>query len=148
MPTRRSCSWNTLACSRATDEDLTRLRELCERGLEALAAGTYTRELSWDFHALLAHAAHNGAVDGLTQSFRSSLSMHPLRVREGTRAHVLTVDEHLRIVEALEARDGAAARREMADHLLRGTNLEEQSAPLLEWWRARDVRQPAGRRSR
>jgi GntR family transcriptional repressor for pyruvate dehydrogenase complex len=131
----------TLACARATDEDLTRLRELCERGSAALAAGTYTRELSWDFHGLLAHAAHNGAVDGLTQSFRSTLSLHPLRVREGARAHELTVGEHLRIVEALEARDGGAARREMADHLLRGTSLEQKSAPLLEWWRARDVRQ-------
>jgi hypothetical protein len=28
----------------------------------------------------------------------------------------------------------------MADHLLRGTTLEERSAALLEWWRARDVR--------
>lgn len=136
----------TLACARALDEDLARLREHCERGRDALASGTYTRELSWDFHALLARSAHNGAVDGLTQSFRSTLSMHPLRVREGTRAHVLTVDEHLRIVEALEARDGAAARREMADHLLRGTSLEERSAPLLEWWRARDVRQPPSTR--
>jgi GntR family transcriptional repressor for pyruvate dehydrogenase complex len=130
----------TLACSRASDEELAQMRELCERGREALAAGTYTRELSWDFHGRLARAAHNGAVDGLTQSFRSTLSMHPLRVREGARAHVLTVDEHLRIVEALERRDGGTARREMADHLLRGTVLEERSAPLLEWWRAKDVR--------
>jgi GntR family transcriptional repressor for pyruvate dehydrogenase complex len=130
----------TLACSRATDEELAQMRELCERGREALAAGTYTRELSWDFHGRLARAAHNGAVDGLTQSFRSTLSMHPLRVREGARAHVLTVDEHLRIVEALERRDGGTARREMADHLLRGTVLEKRSAPLLEWWRAKDVR--------
>jgi DNA-binding FadR family transcriptional regulator len=130
----------TLACARATEDDLRELRELCERGREALAAGTYTRELSWNFHGRLAHAAHNGAVDGLTQSFRSTLSMHPLRVREGARAHELTVAEHLRIVEALERGDGAAARREMADHLLRGTALEKRSAPLLEWWRARDVR--------
>jgi GntR family transcriptional regulator, transcriptional repressor for pyruvate dehydrogenase complex len=138
----------TLACARATEEDLVGLRTLCERGRDALAAGTYTRELSWDFHSLLAAAAHNGAVDGLTQSFRSSLSMHPMRVREGTRAHELTVDEHLRIVEALEHRDGAAARREMADHLLRGTNLADRSAPLLDWWRARDVRQPSSRRAK
>jgi GntR family transcriptional repressor for pyruvate dehydrogenase complex len=130
----------TLACARATDEELAEMRELCERGREALAAGTYTRELSWDFHARLAHAAHNGAVNGLAQSFRSSLSMHPLRMREGARAHELTVKEHLRIVEALERRNGETARREMADHLLRGTQLEERSASLLEWWRAHDVR--------
>src|SRR6059058_322655 len=138
----------TLACARASDEDVAQLRELCERGREALEAGNYARELSWDFHAKLGQSAHNGAVGGLTQSFRSTLSMHPLRVREGSRAHELTVDEHMRIVEALERRDGGAARREMADHLLRGTALEERSAPLLEWWRASDVRgrQPASSR--
>jgi GntR family transcriptional regulator, transcriptional repressor for pyruvate dehydrogenase complex len=130
----------TLACARASDEDIAELRELCEHGRDALAAGNYTRELSWDFHAKLGQSAHNGAVGGLTQSFRSTLSMHPLRVREGSRAHELTVEEHMRIVEALERRDGGAARRAMADHLMRGTTLEERSAPLLEWWRARDVR--------
>jgi GntR family transcriptional repressor for pyruvate dehydrogenase complex len=135
----------TLACARATVEDLAQLRELCERGRDALAAGTYTRELSWDFHARLASAAHNGAVGGLTQSFRSTLSMHPLRVREGPRAHTLTVDEHLKIVEALEQHDGDAARRLMADHLMRGTTLEDRSAALLDWWRARDVRTAGGR---
>jgi DNA-binding FadR family transcriptional regulator len=130
----------TLACARARDEDIAQLRELCEHGRQALAAGNYTRELSLDFHAKLGQSAHNGAVGGLTQSFRSTLSMHPLRVREGSRAHELTVEEHMRIVEALERRDGGAARRAMADHLMRGTTLEERSAPLLEWWRARDVR--------
>ena len=79
--------------------------------------------------------------------------MHPLRVREGSRAHELTVKEHLRIVEALERRDGGAARHAMADHLLRGTSLEERSAPLLEWWRARNVQkspqpQASSRRSK
>jgi GntR family transcriptional regulator, transcriptional repressor for pyruvate dehydrogenase complex len=129
----------TLACARATDEELTELREQCEQAAAALKAGTYTRELSWDFHSRLSQAAHNGAVGGLAQSFRSTLSLHPLRVREGAKGHELTVAEHLRIVEALERRDGGAARREMADHLLRGTSLEERSAPLLEWWRAQPL---------
>jgi GntR family transcriptional regulator, transcriptional repressor for pyruvate dehydrogenase complex len=125
----------SLACARATDEDLAKLRENTEAGARELKAKTYTRERSWEFHSLLAAAAHNGAVDGLTQSFRSTLSMHPLRAREGAKAHVATVEEHGRILEALEARDAGAARREMADHLLRGTNLGERSASLLEWWR-------------
>ena len=125
----------TLACARATEEDVAALRELCERGSEALAAGTYSRDLSWDFHARLANAAHNGAVDGLTQSFRSSLSLHPMRVREGARAFERTVAEHLRIVEALERGDGAAARAEMAEHLLRGTTLKGRSDALLDLWR-------------
>jgi DNA-binding FadR family transcriptional regulator len=124
----------TLACSRATDEDLARLRELCERANDQLAAKTYTRELSWDFHSLLAQIAHNGAVDGLTQSFRSSLSMHPYRTREGGKAHVRTVEEHIRILEALEDRDGRTARTEMAHHLLRGTGLEKRESALLALW--------------
>ncbi len=126
----------TLAAARATDEELSRLRQVCERGQEELAAKTYTRELSWEFHALLAVAAHNGAVDGLTQSFRSTLSMHPVRAREGAKAFAVTVEEHLAIVEALEGRDGAQARRLMASHLLRGTGLEQRESALLELWQA------------
>jgi DNA-binding FadR family transcriptional regulator len=126
----------TLACARATDDDIALLRELCDRGAQALAAKTYTRELSWDFHALLGQAAHNGAIEGLTQSFRSSLSMHPIRTREGAKAHERTVEEHRRILEALERRDGATARREMAHHLLRGTNLEKRESALLALWDA------------
>src|SRR5215210_6913491 len=52
----------TIACSRATDDDLSPLRELMGRAKAALAAGTYTPELSWEFHSLLAAAAHNSAV--------------------------------------------------------------------------------------
>lgn len=126
----------TLAATRATDEELARLRDACVRGRAALAAKTYTRELSWEFHALLAQAAHNGAVDGLTQSFRSTLSMHPVRAREGAKAFAATVEEHLGIVEALEQRDGAAARRLMAAHLLRGTGLEQRESALLALWHA------------
>src|SRR3954463_691757 len=113
----------TLACARATDADLQALHDLAERGTAAMAAGTYTREISWEFHSLLAHAAHNGAVDGLTQSFRSTLSLHPVRAREGAKAHASTVEEHGRILEALERREADAARHEMALHLMRGTNL-------------------------
>jgi DNA-binding FadR family transcriptional regulator len=132
----------TLACARATDEDIAALRELANRSSAALKAKTYTRELSWDFHALVAQAAHNGAIEGLTHSFRSSLSLHPIRTREGARAHALTVDEHGRILDALIARDGATARREMATHLLRGTNLEKRESELLALWEA----QPAPKR--
>jgi GntR family transcriptional regulator, transcriptional repressor for pyruvate dehydrogenase complex len=125
----------SLACARATDEDLELLRDLGERGRSALEAGTYTREISWEFHSLLARAAHNGAVGGLTQSFRSTLSMHPVRAREGAKAHAATVEEHARILAALEARDADTARTEMAHHLLRGTNVTERARSLLDWLR-------------
>jgi GntR family transcriptional repressor for pyruvate dehydrogenase complex len=127
----------TLAAARATEEQLAALHDLDTRARKALAAKTYTRELSWDFHALLAAAAQNSAVEGLTHSFRSSLSMHPIRTREGARGHERTVEEHARILAALDRRDGAAARREVAAHLLRGTGLEERESELLALWDAR-----------
>jgi DNA-binding FadR family transcriptional regulator len=138
----------TLACARATDDDLAALRELEDRAAQSLRDGTYTRELSWEFHALLATAAHNPAVEGLTSSFRSTLSMHPIRTREGARAHNRSVDEHGRILEALERRDGTAARREMARHLLRGTNFEKRESALLALWDADGSRQPSKRRTK
>src|ERR671922_347598 len=111
----------TLACARATEEDLQALDALDKRARAALKAGTYTRELSWEFHALLVNAAHNGAIEGLAQSFRSTLSMHPVRVREPRkRSFAATVDEHRRILRAIKRGDAAAARRELAAHLLRG----------------------------
>jgi DNA-binding FadR family transcriptional regulator len=132
----------TLAAARATADDLAAMRELDRRAREALLAKTYTREMSWDFHALLAHAARNAAVEGFAHSFRSSLSMHPIRTREGVKAHERTVEEHGRILAALEARDGTTARREMAAHLLRGTGLEKRESELLALW---DARTPAQR---
>ena len=135
----------TLACSRATDEDIALLRALTDRAAEALRSKTYTREISWDFHALLAQAAHNGAVEGLAQSFRSSLSLHPIRTREGAAAHARTVEEHGRILQAIERRDGRTVRREMAHHLLRGTNLVEREAELLALWDARGGQPPKRR---
>jgi GntR family transcriptional regulator, transcriptional repressor for pyruvate dehydrogenase complex len=138
----------TIACSRATDEDVALLRDLSDRAREALAGKTYTRELSWDFHALLASVTHNGAIEGLTQSFRSSLSMHPIRTREGARAFERTVEEHERILTAIERRDGATARREMAQHLLRGTGLEKRESDLLALWDAKPNQRSSRRRAK
>jgi DNA-binding FadR family transcriptional regulator len=135
----------TLACARASDEDFEALWMLMESAEDALGDGSYTRELSWEFHTLLARAAHNAAVDALTQSFRSSLSMHPIRTREGKSAHSRTVEEHRAILTALESRDGAKARTFMAGHLLRGTGLEKRESELLGLW---DAGQASRRRTR
>lgn len=138
----------TLACARATDDDIAVLRKHCERARDELAGKRYTRELSWDFHALLAHMAHNSAVDGMTQSFRSTLSLHAVRVREPrNRSFAATVEEHFAILDALERRDADDARRHMADHLMRGTNLAERAEPLLEYWHA-DVQSTSSRRAK
>jgi GntR family transcriptional repressor for pyruvate dehydrogenase complex len=135
----------TLACARATDEDIELMRQLGERAKRELAAKNYTRETSWDFHALLARMAHNLALAGVAGSFRSTLSMHPVRAREGSGGAARTVDEHARILEAIERRDARAARQEIARHLLRGTGLEERESPLLALWDAAHTPAPSRR---
>jgi GntR family transcriptional regulator, transcriptional repressor for pyruvate dehydrogenase complex len=124
----------SLACARASDEDLAGLRELCERGRAELRAKTHTPDLLWEFHSRLALAAHNPAIDGLTHSFRSTLSRHPVRARDGAKARALAVEEHFRILDALERRDAETARREITAHLLRRTGAEERARPLLQSW--------------
>jgi GntR family transcriptional repressor for pyruvate dehydrogenase complex len=127
----------TLACARATDEDLEALQTSVQTGRRELKTADYTPERSWEFHALLAAAAHNGALEGLTQSFKSSLSMHPVRMREPRdKAFASSVTEHARILAAVRRRDAATARRETARHLLRGTGLDEREADLLGLWGA------------
>jgi GntR family transcriptional regulator, transcriptional repressor for pyruvate dehydrogenase complex len=134
----------TLACARATDEDLDTLSRLAERAHAALDAGTYTRELSWEFHALLGRAAHNEAIEGMTRSFQDSLSMHPVRVLEPrAKSFAATAEEHGRIFRAVKRRDAATARREMANHLLRGTGLEHREAELLSLWKTEAKRRQA-----
>jgi GntR family transcriptional repressor for pyruvate dehydrogenase complex len=135
----------TLACARATDEDLAKMGDVVRVAKREIANKTYTRELSWDFHGLLAEMAHNAALEGITHSFRNTLSMHPIRTRERGLGHARTVEEHGRIFAAIEARDGATARVELARHLLRGTGLEERESQLLALW---DARQPPASRRR
>jgi DNA-binding FadR family transcriptional regulator len=138
----------TLAAARATDDDIAALEAHCAMARAALEAKRYTREISWEFHTLLADAAHNGAFDGLTHLFRTTLSMHPVRQREGARAFAKAVDEHEEILTAVERRDGAAARVALAAHLLRGTGLEARESELLELWQAQPRQRSRSRRAR
>jgi GntR family transcriptional repressor for pyruvate dehydrogenase complex len=117
----------TLAVERATDEDVTELRDLVER-----ASDHYDRELAWDFHSRLAAAAHNPAIELLTASFRGPLSMHAVRAREPSEwSHEQSIREHEELLRALEKRDAARARAVMAKHLVRGTNIGSRVMNLL-----------------
>lgn len=110
----------TLVCERGTAEDIRRLRDLCDQGRQALDDGVYERQHSEAFHAALGEATHNRALALVAESFRGPLSMYELRERgqeaEDAR-HATSLGEHLRIVDALEARDRAAAREAITAHL-------------------------------
>jgi GntR family transcriptional regulator, transcriptional repressor for pyruvate dehydrogenase complex len=120
-----------LVVERATDEDIADLHRICRRSAEALEAGDYDVHLSWEFHERLARATHNHAIELLTRSFRGPLSMARARAREGANiAHERSVHEHTELAAAIEARDAERARRVLAAHLARATNVRARLSTL------------------
>ncbi|MGH2734197.1 MAG: FadR/GntR family transcriptional regulator [Actinomycetota bacterium] len=117
-----------LAVARATEDDIERLKDVCARSEDALRADAYETALSTEFHTSLAHAAHNPAIEMVADLFRGPLSMAGVRAMEPpSLSHEKSVHEHVALLDAIIARDLGEARRVMAKHLLRKTNLDEST---------------------
>lgn len=107
-----------LVCERATEQDIADLLEICDRGDEALAKGTYPMALSAEFHSRVARATHNAAITMLTDSFHGSTlrslqhvkNDHPEMGIRGNR-------EHRRFVTAIKNRNLDRAITVMQTHL-------------------------------
>jgi GntR family transcriptional repressor for pyruvate dehydrogenase complex len=106
-----------LAARRATPEDIQEMERILDAQAAEIAAGHTGLAQDAQFHDAIASAAHNraitrlvhGIMDLLTQSREESLSA-PGRP---TRSH----EDHRRTLEAIRARDAAAAERAMREHL-------------------------------
>ncbi len=105
---------------RATDEDIEDLRRLTREHVTALRQGEYTMAKSAEFHVRLAACTHNAAIEMLVHSFHGPLLMS---LREASTASPLMgqrgVYEHRDLIEAIAARDVAAATEIMHRHLSR-----------------------------
>lgn len=119
-----------LICARADETDLAELTEICERSSAAVDAGTYSMDLSVEFHVRLARAAHNQAIDLIVASFQEALRMSLFEARSvAPLMGVAGTDEHWELVEALRRRDGSRAREVMTVHLARTTARLHSSTP-------------------
>src|SRR5437667_742691 len=106
-----------LAARRATPEELHEMDRILEEQAKAVAAGRTGLEQDAEFHSAIGAAAHNRAItriahavmDLLRQSREESLNT-PGRP---TRSH----EDHRRLLAAIRARNEAAARQAMVDHL-------------------------------
>ena len=129
-----------LAATWITDRELARLREAEEHFRRAVAETLERRrehgtppaeaETEWVrandlFHEVLLEAAGNDRlrtmIEDLHRSFPRRLSWAPLR--EDSRLLADNAEQHRAILDAVEQRDGAAARRLMIDHLQRAGEL-------------------------
>ncbi|HEX4832737.1 MAG TPA: FadR/GntR family transcriptional regulator [Trebonia sp.] len=109
-----------LVCERATEEDLADLAAICAKSDEAVAAGTYSMDMSLEFHIRVAQAAHNVAVEMLVGSFRGPILMSLKEAKQvAPEMGNLGTQEHARFVAAIRRRDPAEASRIMREHLTR-----------------------------
>jgi DNA-binding GntR family transcriptional regulator len=139
-----------LAAERMTDPLLARIRslqeaidrevELLERGMvegedEAAFNSRMTRA-NGNFHDAIYRAAQNdrlrSMIDDLLNYFPKDYVWRA--TRRGRDASALAVEDHRRIIDALEARDGDAARRAMAEHILHSGRLLLDYLDAHEFW--------------
>ena len=109
-----------LVVKRATASDIAALRTMTDEHATMLKQGRYTMEMSADFHTAVAACTHNNAIKMLVQSFHGPLLMSllaaktaaPLMGRQGSQ-------EHVALIDAIEARDVEKAEKIMRTHLRR-----------------------------
>jgi DNA-binding FadR family transcriptional regulator len=117
-----------LAAKRATEEDLEAMRLAVEEADEAFAEDdTYYMPHSVAFHVALAKAANNYLLELTVQSFRTLFFNVLEQLLPTTDMAERAITDHRAIYEAVKARDGALARRLMAEHL---TYFEQQLTAL------------------
>ena len=102
-----------LACRRATEEDLARLRSSVER-LERDATD-YLADI--EFHVNLAYASHNTIFAAMSDYVNCLILELRMRFFEREDYHGKTAQAHRRIYEAVLARDEELAAYEMGRHL-------------------------------
>jgi GntR family transcriptional regulator, transcriptional repressor for pyruvate dehydrogenase complex len=107
-----------LVVERATEQDLTELRELVAQHQVALKNGEYGMPMSAAFHVRVAACTHNAAIEMLVQSFHGPLlmSLREAQVAAPLMGHRGT-NEHRDFVEAVARRDVERAEEIMRTHL-------------------------------
>jgi len=106
-----------LAALNADSDDIEACRRIVRSQQEGGARGTHLTNLDNEFHQLLARASKNGIVLRIVERVIDILGETRAEVYQSERRARLSIDGHVRIVEAIEGRDPEGARRAMEEHL-------------------------------
>ena len=131
------CKTAELAALRATDKELEGLR----RRLTELGSDSYSVEWNYGFHLAIAEASHNTVLSNLLQLLiQARYDVHgPNYLTQDQLAALF--DEHASILDAIESRNGDAARDAMRRHIVntreafqarRAERDTEQSSPARD----------------
>ncbi|MBB6099798.1 GntR family transcriptional repressor for pyruvate dehydrogenase complex [Deinobacterium chartae] len=105
-----------LAAERASSNELALLSDSYERQQRAADRGLRLADEDMRFHGLIAQASGNAVFSGVLETLRHLMQELRHNLLPGSRPD-LTLREHLRILEAITARDPHGARAAMAAHL-------------------------------
>jgi GntR family transcriptional regulator, transcriptional repressor for pyruvate dehydrogenase complex len=109
-----------LVVARATRSDIESLRRMTDEHMRMLKAGTYTMEMSAEFHIAVAACTHNNAITMLVQSFHGPLLMSLLEAKTVAPLMGRTgCAEHVSFIDAIADKDTERAQKIMRTHLRR-----------------------------
>jgi DNA-binding GntR family transcriptional regulator len=115
-----------IAASRASPEEIANVQELAQRleagppaGARVADLETYLQEIATDaeLHAAVVRAAHNVRLNSLYDGLRTHVLIARAVFPRLYRGQPHRRGEHQRVVDAIAAHDGGAARDAMAAHL-------------------------------
>lgn len=106
----------TLAAQRRSEEDLRDMRGLLRQMQDAGSDDEFI-EADMAFHLRLAEAAGNSVLSGILINIRSLIQVWITRVTYAAESIAPSYQEHVPIMEAVEAGDPAAAAAAMGAHL-------------------------------
>ena len=114
-----------LAAARITDEQILQLKEVLREMEEEEKKDDASEKADWKFHSIIAEASQNSAIFSVVnwlwelrnQSALSTAFLERIR-KEGIHP---SINDHKRIVEALEKRNPEKARMAMKNHIENAT---------------------------
>lgn len=106
-----------LAASQVTEEELTRLTQICEEMERCMGEVAAFVAFDADFHRTLAETAHNPLLIVLLDSIRDLMQEVRLQVHRHPAVYATIVPDHRQIVAAIQARDPDAATLAIKQHL-------------------------------
>lgn len=111
------------AAERATPADIARLRQRLDEHRAALVETELFVHSDMMFHREIAIIAGNPIFPAIVEALFSWASEYHQTIVRAPGAEQITLDEHLRIFEAIAANDPVAATQAMHDHLTRANVL-------------------------
>ena len=106
-----------LAARRITSAQIDRLKVVVCDQQRALMAGREDDSLDAEFHRLLVESTNNRVFGQVMTTIASILNQSRTTWLQTSERRTASVDGHLRIIDALEARDEVAAGKAMQQHI-------------------------------